>query len=218
MVQITSTGFTVSNPSQIYRMQAEFAEKNGIVIPQLFDNKLIQKIVKNIEAAEFYPHRHYGQDQQEFANDLTMRENELAMHQIHLLLNNQLFFDFIESITGCSPIGSFGGRIYQNLPEKNHQLEWHSDTEQKERLIGISINLSVNPYQGGIFQIRERLSKKITFEVAGKNLGDAHIFRISPELQHRVTSTKGNFARIVAAGWFFSEPDIRTAIKSLFTG
>lgn len=216
MIQISTNGFSISDPSKISKLQSEFAEKNCIVIPQLFENELIKKIVKNIEAAKFYPRKHLGHDDQEFAKDLTMRENEMAMHQIHLLLNNQRFFEVIQSITNCPPIGSFGGRIYKNLPQKKHQLDWHSDTEQKERLVGISINLSVKPYQGGIFQIRERKSKKITFEVGNKNLGSAHIFRISTEFQHRVTPTEGDFARIVAAGWFFSEPNIRNAIKSLF--
>ena len=35
---------------------------------------------------------------------------------------------------------------------------------------------------------------------------DMHIFKVSPQLQHRVTATTGVFPRTAAAGWFTDKP------------
>lgn len=214
MITITRRGFNLQEASDIVRLKNEFAGQNCAVIPHLFEKYLVESILSRIEKARFYPQKHGGgENLKEFASDLTMRENEAALHQVHLLLNNPRLFRVIETITGCLPIGGFSGRIYQNLPDSNHQLEWHDDTEQKSRLVGISVNFSPAPIRGGVFQIREKKSKMITGEVGGRDLGDAHIFRISPDFQHRVTATRGKFARISAAGWFVSEPDFMNFIR-----
>lgn len=218
MIQITQRGVVITDAESISQLKNSFAEQHCVVLPRLFEKSLLERIIKQIEAATFYANVHTDYEQQEFATDMTIRENELALHQIHLLLNNPKLFEMIQQITDCpQKIESFGGRIYRNQPGANHQLEWHDDTEMSERLIGISVNLSAESYEGGVFQLRERHSEKVMFEKACGNTGDAHIFRISPSLQHRVTKVEGYIARTAAAGWFNSHPDIETTIKSLFT-
>jgi len=172
-------------------------------------------ILLQIESAQFYRNSHRDHLAQEFAWDLTIRENELALHQIHFLLNNPRVFRAIQEITSCPKIGCFGGRIYRSLPNKEHRLDWHDDTDRSERLLGISINLSTERYAGGIFQLRQKESERIVCEVGSGNPGDTHVFRFSFQLQHRVTRVEGEAARTSAAGWFLSAPDCRTALKNL---
>ncbi len=211
MIQITQSGLTVSQDLQINALEAEFAENNCVVLPQLIEKDLVGKILKNLEKAAFHENKHFGRGEggdggEEFASDETIDGNELALHQIHLLLNGGKFLRVVGKITGCADsIKGFGGRIYRSLPRAAHHLDWHDDAEDKTRLIGISVNLSEQPFEGGVFQIRNRRTGKIFREVGCLNSGDAHIFRISPDLQHRVTKLEGGAARTMASGWFVSE-------------
>lgn len=216
MIQISQNGVSISDDEKIKDLRESFARNHCVVLPQLFEPSLLQRIIKQIDSAKFYPNKHLDYKQQEFATDLSIGQSELALHQINLLLNNRKLFHAIEAITGCGEIGSFGGRIYRNQPNTDNQLEWHDDMESKERLIGISINLSEKCYEGGAFQLREKQSKNILCEVGCRGMGDAHLFRISTELEHRVIKVSGDNPRTAAAGWFVSYPDIATTIKSLF--
>jgi hypothetical protein len=72
----------------------------------------------------------------------------------------------------------------------------------------MSINLSLEEYQGGELQIRETRSGKIVSEIANTGLGDAVLFPISPELEHRVLPVRGDRAKIAFAGWFRAEPGL----------
>lgn len=170
MIQISQSGVSVFDDEKIKDLRESFAEYHCVVLPQLFESSLLRRIIKQIESAQFYPNKHIDYNQQEFATDLSIGQDELALHQINLLLNNKKLFQVIEKITGCGAIGSFGGRIYRNQPNTNNQLEWHDDTDSKERLIGISINLSPKCYDGGVFQIREKKSKNIMCEVSCREL------------------------------------------------
>lgn len=216
MVQISQNGFLISDIEKIAKLKDMFAIQHCVVLPNFLEQSLVERIIKFLETAKFYSNAHIDNLQQEFATDLTVCENEIVLHQLNLLLNNQKLFRAIEEITNCQTINSYAGRIYRNNPNTEHQLEWHDDTESKERLIGISVNLNTKNYKGGIFQIRERKSKNIVCEVACGNTGDAHIFRISTELQHRVTKIIGNHHRTAAAGWFNSYPEVKSVFKNLF--
>ena len=215
MIQITQRGVTTIAADQFARLRSEFTDTHCVVLPQLFSSALVRRVLQQLESAQFYPNSHQDHRAQEFAWDLTVRENEMALHLIHFLLNNPKVFSAIQEITGCPEIGSFGGRIYRSLPNQQHRLDWHDDTDRKRRMLGISINLSPECYSGGIFQLRRKESRQIVCEVGCGNLGDTHLFRISPQLQHRVTRVEGEKARTSAAGWFLSEPDYQTALKNL---
>jgi hypothetical protein len=215
MIQITQRSVITIAAAQIARLRREFDEKHCVILPQLFSSGLIGTILQKIESAQFYRNRHRDRRGREFAWDLTVRENEMALHVIHFLLNNQEVFSSIQKITTDQEIGSYAGRIYRTLPHQGHRLDWHDDAEHSERMLGISVNLSSEHYAGGLFQLREKQSERVLCEVGSGNLGDAHVFRISPQLQHRVTQVEGEQARTSAAGWFLSEPDHLTALKNL---
>jgi len=215
MLQITERKIIGLAPNNLAQLREEFADRHCIVLPKLFTPALLKEILQQVEVARFYSNRHLDHRQREFASDLTVRENELALHLIHFLLNNPELFQIIQRITDCQEIGCFGGRIYRSLPGEVHQLDWHEDTDTRGRLLGISINLSAGHYAGGLFQLREKESRRIVCEVGSGSPGDAHVFRISPQLQHRVTGVEGEVARTTAAGWFLSAPDRGTVLRGL---
>jgi hypothetical protein len=125
----------------------------------------------------------------------------MALQIFLLLFNNSRLFEAVQRITGCPPIAGFGGRIYRIDPGTDQFLDWHEDTAGNY-LVGLSVNLGPEPYGGGVFQIRERRSKRITCEVAHQRPGDAHLFSIAPKLEHRVTPLTGSVSRVAGSGWF----------------
>jgi len=75
------------------------------------------------------------------------------------------------------------------------------------RLVAMSVNLSTKSYQGGVLQIRKKKSHQVIAEIQNVGLGDAVLFRVSEELEHRVTSVQGGLAKVTFAGWFDASND-----------
>jgi hypothetical protein len=111
----------------------------------------------------------------------------------------------VETLTGCAPIARFSGRVYRMIPGPQHYDSWHSDSEE-ERLIGLSLNLSEEVFAGSIFQLRAVGSDRVLCEVANTGFGDAVLFRIAPDLLHRITPLEGAVPKTAYAGWFRSSP------------
>ena len=130
-------------------------------------------------------------------------------------MNNRRLFHTIEEITQCPPIGNFFGRLHSSVPGGNHHIAWHGDNTD-HRLLGLTIDLSISDYDGGLFQLRQKDSKEIICEVARKQAGDAFIFRISPDLQHRLTVIERDGPRTVGVGWFRAQPDFVVFARQYF--
>jgi hypothetical protein len=205
MIQITQKGLIISENFQLQQYQKEFAEKQCIVLPQLITQSLLEKIVKCLQTASFRENQHLTEKNKIFATDLTIDGTHIALHQINFLLNNSKLFNLIENITNCQTISSFNCRIYKNLPSAGHHLNWHDDTIDHSRLIGVSMNIGAHKYLGGKFQLRRKGEVRLLREVSCGNLGDTHIFNVANHLEHRVTETEGDFPRVAAAGWFTNQ-------------
>src|SRR5688500_12225351 len=111
-----------------------------------------------------------------------------------MLLNNPSLVDVIQQITSRSTLGSYLGRIRRELPHTGQHGSWHNDAGPK-RLIAITVNLGVEPYSGGLFQMREKGSKRLLAEIANTGLGDAVIFQVGPGYEHRTNPVEGAVAR-----------------------
>ena len=64
-------------------------------------------------------------------------------------------------------------------------------------------------YQGGVLMIREGETKRILTELTNTGFGDAILFSVDANLEHRVSDVEGTAAKTALAGWFESEPDYR---------
>ena len=69
-------------------------------------------------------------------------------------------------------------------------------------MIGMSINLSADGYDGGTFEIRRFGSETLIASLPNVGLGDAILFRIADGLEHQVTAVRGAIPKTAFAGWF----------------
>ena len=203
-MRISRSGFSFSGSAgDVEWLAAEFKRRHCIRVTQLLDPPLLAAVQKHIQGAEFVARTHDG-----IGVEQCMAQNAVG-GLLHFLLNQPGLFRLVETITRCGAIGCFAGRVYRMHPGEGHYDSWHNDAGEG-RLIGMSLNLSTALFAGSAFQLRERGSKQVLCEVANTGFGDAILFRIAPELQHRITELEGNVPKTAFAGWFQSGPDYRS--------
>src|SRR6202035_2809333 len=104
---------------------------------------------------------------------------------------------------------------YRMRPELGHYDLWHNDVLDN-RVIGMSLNLSPRGYSGGLFQLRARGSDRVLIDIANTGFGDGIIFRISSDLEHRVSAVEGAEPKTAFAGWFRNaQSDFFSEIREL---
>jgi hypothetical protein len=209
MIQINRSGVTFRGaPGDLQNLRSQFDQRHCVLLRDFFEPELLALVRRRLESAGFQDHHDSGIAEELMAQDKTL--NGL----LHIVTNNPKLFELVKEITGCDPIGSFGGRVYRMIPGGGHYDTWHSDVGDN-RLITLSLNLSADVYSGGLLQIREVESGRIVHEVANTGLGDAILFRISTKLCHRVSALEGTGAKTAFAGWFKSQPSYQRIFADL---
>jgi hypothetical protein len=201
MIRITSSGISFSGSTEdLNRFHAEFREKHFIKLPELLDSQLLQAMQRKIDKAEFYErvHGQIGSNK-----ELCMRDHSTSV-LLHFLLNNQELYHLVQRITGSPQIHGFEGRVYRVIEGGGCHDAWHNDLADS-RLSALSINLSSEIYSGGVLQMRMATSSEIINEIPNTGYGDAILFKISPDLQHRITEVEGTVPKTAFAGWFLSQ-------------
>lgn len=214
MVQIRRNGISFPYEDEIQRLKTEFTETSCVFMPGFIEPSIVNHLLKRFETTKFVPKSEISGDY-EFGKTLFVPQDEPIIFTFHLLLNNPKLFTLIQQLTDCETIGNFTGRMHRSVPDEKHLIEWHDDNSN-HRLIGMTIELSHEKYTGGKFQLRETKTTKIIREISNINAGDAFIFRISPELQHRLTVLEKGGNRTVGVGWFCSQPEWQTFAESYF--
>jgi hypothetical protein len=210
MIQLTNGGTVVSAPAHhLERLRAEFEERHCILLPGFMEPGLLKSIQRGLDRSEFFEMIH-----ERIGVELCLKPGTISA-ALEFLTNSQLLFKLIRRITGCGPIGCFSGRVYRMVSSSRHYASWHSDVADT-RMIAMTINLSTDFYQGGVLQIRHHESKLILHEVANVGFGDAILFRVSPDLRHRISPVEGSAAKTAYAGWFQSEPDYASLAHAAF--
>ncbi len=198
MIQISNTGVT-SDRDDIARLREEFRAVNCVHIPQLLHPSLLAFLQRRLEQCQWVSmsHGEIGVDH--------MTKDPAAVHLCHFAVNLPTFRRLMEEITGSGPFTEFRGRLYRMESSDGHYDGWHDDA-MSNRLVGMSINLSPLGYKGGLFQLRKSGDKEMLFQIANTGFGDALVFKISQELQHRVSDVEGDNPKTAFAGWF--RPDL----------
>jgi hypothetical protein len=205
MLQISRSGVVFSgSDADIARARADFEKQDWLRLPAFLNRELLEIAESQLGASQF------EEKSASLYRELTVADNALPFALL-LLLNNPRLFKLIEEITGCVHIGCFRGRIYRIVPGANHHVEWHTDLNGT-RLVALSVNLTTEPYQGGVLSIRDAASEQVLCELTNSGFGDAILFRIDQRLQHRVSDVEGTIAKTALAGWFESAPDYRTLL------
>ena len=120
-----------------------------------------------------------------------------------MLANDRALFSWVERVTGCAKIGHFRGRVYRLTSGRDDYDTWHDDSADG-RQIALSVNLGAEPYVGGTLQFRSRYPNATVREVVNTVPGDALMFRVANDLEHRVTPVEGAAPKTAFAGWFTS--------------
>ena len=206
-VQLTKAGTIISaSKVQIREMRSQFKQMHYLCFPEFLETSLLKNIQREIKRAQFRTKKHVAS-----GVELGMKDNE-AMRLLQFILNEPQLFDFLEKVTGCKSINFFLGRIYLMRSDGSHYHDWHSDNKSS-RLLGVSINLSSNIFEGGSLQLRDAKSNQVLQEVTNAGFGDLLIFRIAKELEHCVMPVTGKVPKIACAGWFQAEPHYATFLK-----
>jgi hypothetical protein len=189
------------------RLRNQFASQHYVRLPRFLDPKLFDEITVGIERSRFVARSHDG-----IGEETSMEPNGI-LAQLLLLLNDPRLFAAVREVTGCDSIGCFEGRVYRMGPGGEHYDSWHNDLAEG-RMVAMSVNLSRGPYAGGVLQMRRRGPKEVFAEVTNVGAGDAILFRLDSELQHRVTPVQGSTSKTAFAGWFKSSPTFLSVLKS----
>jgi hypothetical protein len=198
MLQITRTGTVVTGGlGDLDELRSAFEVQHCVQLRGLLDRELAHLIRGRVDETQFYERPHGDIAHEQCLADPTVQAT------LVFLVNDDVFFDAVRRITGCDQFKGFWGRIYRMLPSQGHFDSWHDDVDG-DRVIGMSINLSAGEFRGGEFQIRERGSDGPHHQIANTGLGDAVLFRIGENLEHRVAGIEGTVAKIAFAGWFVS--------------
>ena len=202
VVVATRRGIDVrADAARIEALRGEFARRHVVRFRDFLDGDLLARVTAAIDDGTFATREDAG-----IAVELcleTNRANDILM----FVMNAPQMFELARAICGGGAIDHFAGRIYRFDPSVPHHDSWHDDTsgDGGGRVAGFSLNLSCQPYCGGAFQIREKARPDDLTEVENTGRGDAFLFRIARELQHRVMPVSGTRAKTAFAGWFVAK-------------
>ena len=210
VVQLTRTGVVVGRSGNLTRAREAYEREHCVVLPNVLDCDLLTVFQGLIAQTEFRARSH--QRTKEWAADLSPADTAIN-GRLLFFFNDPKLFQLMQQITGCDHIGCFSGGLYRMSPGARHYDTWHEDLV-RTRMVAMSLNLSDGTFAGGELQIRERESGRIVYEMANTGLGDAVIFRIAPQLQHRVLNTTGAVSRTALTGWFQCEPEYLSYLHS----
>jgi hypothetical protein len=206
VITATRTGLVVTaSDAELQALRDRFAREHILRLSGFLDAAHVELIDRYIDEVGFLPRVHEG-----IGTELCLPEGR-AVRLLFFLVNDPALFAVIERITGCSSIGCFTGRLYRMLPGRDDFDTWHSDAIQN-RMVGMSVNLGP-PYEGGVFQLRDRPSQRMLGEAPNVGVGDAILFRIDKNLEHWITPLSGTEPKTAFAGWFRSSPQFLTLLE-----
>ncbi len=186
--------------SQLSAYQKQFEDFNLFICKNLFDTSLKGLVEKQLSINQFSEFVHKP-DGKVIGQEYVIPSDASLPKILNFYLNHKDVLDSIKKISGIPEIKSFHGRVYRFEADQYSFDNWHNDMNHG-RLLGMSLNLSDIPFEGGEFKIRNVKSEQVYKTVKHKEWGSAHFFRISDALEHKVEKVHGDAPRVAFAGWF----------------
>lgn len=201
MIRLSLADFRADlSPATISPLQAEFADLHTFQIREFLDPSLLAFLAERLQPEDFQP-----RVDDKIATELAVRtKTNIGVQGLQLRMNDRNLSTFMEAVTGITPLRHFAGRVYRMAPGPDHYDSWHDDVIGGRR-VGVSINLSPEPYRGGTFRIKRRAGADIIRTLPNLGLGDAIFFRIDEDLLHMVSPVEGTTSKTAFAGWFYDE-------------
>lgn len=178
----------------------EFDARHAVRVPGLFGPALLAEIRAELEWAPFEQRDYDG-----LAGELALDASVALVARLLFLVNDPALFGTVHAITGRGPVVRFDGRIYRRVATPEHYDNWHDDLHDPNHWVAMSVNLSKDEYGGGVLHVRRKGTTEPLVSLHNTGLGDAILFRVAPELEHRVTSVTAG-VKTALAGWFAPAP------------
>ena len=124
---------------------------------------------------------------------------------LNIMLGRRPFLQWVEAVTGSRGLQRVEGRVVQTRANGTDALDWHNDTHDDAagmRRLGITVNLSDAPYEGGDFELRTVGTREMLTTYHHDRAGSALIFDIAGDIEHRVLPLASGGPRRVFTGWF----------------
>ena len=207
MIQLKKTGL-VADRNDVEALRVQFEKVHWVRLTSVLDPELLSLALSYIQQGRWLEQVVSGT----YSYSEYVLENGAAGNLLRFVSNAPRFLEIISEITGYKSLSWFESRIYKMAPN-GHADDWHNDAVDG-RLIAMSLNLSPRGYQGGIFEMRERKSRRMLAEIANTGLGDAILFRVSRDFEHRVSAVEAGEPKIAFAGWFSTDHSIRERLAS----
>jgi hypothetical protein len=186
-------------------LRADFQARRCALVRSWIEPRLLPRI-QALTAAAVFVERAHGT----ISTELCMERN-VCLGLLNFLANDPAVLRFVEQVTGCGPLTAFVGRVYRLRADRAHHDSWHADLGAGHA-VGMSVNLGAEPFEGGVFEIRRAGTAARLDAIANLGPGDAILFSIGDDLEHRVTPMRGSVAKTAFAGWFGASGDYRDIV------
>ena len=185
-----------ASAERLGELRDRFRREHHLKIPGFVDAELADRISAQLAAAEFEVRTSAG-----VGTEWLMKPNALAA-TLNWVVNAPDVLRNVRHVAECPEIAYFSGRVYRMDPASGQSFGWHDDRHAKDRRLALSVNLGDEPYAGGVLQLREKTRPDAIVSVPNVARGDAVLFRVADELEHRVTPVEGTVPKLAFTGWF----------------
>jgi hypothetical protein len=200
LVQLTRRGIVTAPDATLAAASSRFNGERHLLLPQFLASDLLGAIQARLARARFK--LRIAHDVRPPAVDAKLDDPTLQ-GSLRWMLSDPRLFRAIERLTDATAVGSFNGGVYRLAQELGHHDSWHDDADGY-RVIGITVNLSDAPFEGGELQMRETATHRLLWRYANTGAGDALLFAIDRSLEHCIAPMKGAATKTALAGWFCS--------------
>lgn len=183
------------------QFRPKFAREHHLLFDAPFAPAMLARLMARAAAASFVA------DDVEYIGRREIEVPQRVGGSISLLLARPSFRRWIEQATGQSPARAVAGRLVQTGTGGAQSLEWHTDLDGPNRLLGVVINLSGTAFDGGQFEMRHVGADRPFLSHRYERPGSMMVFAVRRELEHRVAEVTSGGPRRVYAGWFLSAPE-----------
>lgn len=182
-------------------LTALFAEHSLLLFPAAFDAHFLDWLMDRADRANFVD------DTVERLGTRMIESPQRFGSALMSVLERSNWLEWVEKLTGISPLKSFAGRLVLHRAGGEDRLDWHDDLIGPTRRVAVVINLSRYAYEGGHFEMRRRPEILPHISFRHSSPGSMMLFAVRPDLEHRLTPLVSGGPRRTFAGWLLSEPE-----------
>lgn len=187
-------------------LRQRFAADRHLLLPGFFAPDLLDLFLRRLRYAPFK--KRIADRVFPPAVDLKIADADLV-GLLQFVMNDSALLSFVRDVAAAGEVTGFVGTVYRLVPGMGHRDSWHSDVDGN-RLVGLTINLSEQAFEGGALEMRERSSGRRLWRVANTGPGDGLLFALGEDLQHRILPVAGLRPKTAFAGWFCRDADLKS--------